>query len=99
MRETNEKSEGTLVEATIRENVAFFQNNPVKQLEVSNPEGYNIRSAQIYDMSGKLVLQKSDIGTQRNFNFSTANLSDGVYLVKLITSENVDIDYKMVIYN
>jgi len=89
----------TIAEETIRGSVDFFQNNNVKQLEVSNPDRYDIASGQIFDMSGKLVVHKSDIGNQSRFTFSTANLSDGVYLVKLTTVDNLDIDYKMVIYN
>ena len=50
-------------------------------------------------MSGKLVISEKNIGTVSNFSFSTANLSDGVYLVKLTTIDNVDIDYKITIYN
>ena len=89
----------TALENIIRSSFGFFQNNPVKQLEVSNPEGYDIITAHIFDMTGKLVVNKSNIGTSRNFTFSTANLSDGVYLVKLITLENIDVDYKIVVHN
>jgi len=90
---------GTAIENNVRSSFGFFQNNPVKQLEVSNPEGYDIITAHIFDMTGKLVVNKSNIGTSRNFTFSTANLSDGVYLVKLITFENIDVNYKIVIHN
>ncbi len=89
----------TALENIVRSSFGFFQNNPVKQLEVSNPEGYDIMTAHIFDMTGKLVVNKSNIGTSRNFTFSTANLSDGVYLVKLITLENIDVNYKIVIHN
>ena len=89
----------TALENIIRSSFGFFQNNPVKQLEVSNPEGYDIMTAHIFDMTGKLVVNKSNIGTSRNFTFSTANLSDVVYLVKLITFENIDVNYKIVIHN
>ncbi|MCW8980440.1 MAG: T9SS type A sorting domain-containing protein [Altibacter sp.] len=81
------------------ESVEFFQNNPVSQLEVTNPEGYTIKSAHIYDMSGKLVVSRNDIGDAKNFTFSTATLSDGVYLVKLTTDDDIAIDYKITIRN
>ncbi|MCH7785120.1 MAG: T9SS type A sorting domain-containing protein [Bacteroidetes bacterium] len=90
---------GNELENNVRSSFGFFQNNPVKQLEISNPEGYDIITAHIFDMTGKLVVNKSNIGTSRNFTFSTANLSDGVYLVKLITLENIDVNYKIVIHN
>ena len=80
-------------------NVDFFQNNRVAQLEVSNPEGYNITSALIFDMSGKLVLNRKDLGDSTRLTFSTATFSDGVYIVKLTTSDNVTIDYKMNVHN
>ena len=90
---------GNELENNVRSSFGFFQNNLVKQLEISNPEGYDIITAHIFDMTGKLVVNKSNIGTSRNFTFSTANLSDGVYLVKLITLENIDVDYKIVVHN
>ncbi|MFK5981900.1 MAG: T9SS type A sorting domain-containing protein [Flavobacteriaceae bacterium] len=98
-REVNESSEGTLAIAKAQDNVSFFQNNPYKQLEISNPEGYNIKNAQVFDMLGKLVVDRSNLGSSRNLSISTANLSDGVYIIRLLTSENVNIDYKMIIKN
>jgi hypothetical protein len=80
-------------------NVDFFQNNRVAELEVSNPEGYDIKSASIFDMSGKLVLNQQDLGNSTRFTFSTSNFSDGVYIVKLTTTDNIVIDYKMTVYN
>lgn len=99
MNETMEISKGTIAENNIIASVEFFQNNNTKQLEVSNPDRQDIKSGQIFDMSGKLVINKSNIGNHSSFTFSTANLSDGVYLVKLTTVENVDIDYKIVVSN
>ncbi|NNM10156.1 MAG: T9SS type A sorting domain-containing protein, partial [Flavobacteriaceae bacterium] len=97
--DTNRSSESNQRTMEIEANVDFFQNNPVAQLEVSNPEGYNIKSAMIFDMSGKLVLNQNDLGDSTRFTFSTATFSDGVYIVKLTTSENVVIDYKMTVHN
>jgi hypothetical protein len=80
-------------------NVNFFQNNPVQQLEVSNPEGYTIKSAMVYDMNGKLVIQEKNLGAKNKYSFYTGNLSDGVYLVKLTTTEDVSIDSKVIVHN
>jgi hypothetical protein len=96
---TFELSEGTILTNEVRENVDFFQNNPVKQLEVTNPEGYTIKKAQIFDISGKLVISERDLGDASSFTFSTALLSDGVYMVRLTTIENIQVDYKMVVHN
>ena len=98
-RTTMNESEGTRETNKILESVDFFQNNPAKQLEVTNPKGYNIVSAQFFDMSGKLVFSQDNVGDSKKFTFPTGNLSDGVYLVKLTTQDNVGIDYKMIIHN
>lgn len=79
--------------------VNLFQNNPAQRLQVSNPEGYKLKSISVYDMSGKLVISESNLGDNTNYSFFTGNLSDGVYLVKLATVDDMIIDYKSVIMN
>lgn len=79
--------------------INFFQNNRAGQLEVGNPDGYEISSAHIFDMNGRLVLERFELGNSMSFVFPTSNLSDGVYLVKLTTSDNQVIDYKMSVFN
>jgi hypothetical protein len=92
-------TEGTIVKEETKASLDFFQNNPLKQLEIRNPEGYNIKSAMVYDMAGKLVINKTNLGNNSIITLPTSNVSDGVYLVQLVTSENINIDYKMVIKN
>jgi hypothetical protein len=89
----------TTAQNELAENVDFFQNNPIAQLEISNPEGYNIRSVAIFDMSGKLILIQENLGTQSRLSFPTTNFSDGIYLVKLSTVDNLTLDYKITVFN
>ncbi len=77
----------------------FFQNNRASQLEVGNPEKYEILSATMFDMAGRMVYRKTNLGNDNRFQFPTGNLSDGVYIVKLTTSDNIVIDYKMSVKN
>jgi len=83
--------------ALIMADVTVFQNNRARQLEVSNPEGYTLKSASVYDMSGKLVISENNLGDSNRYSFYTGNLSDGVYLVKLVTSDDIIVDYKAVV--
>ena len=83
----------------LKENVDFFQNNPNAQLEVTNPEGYDVKALNIFDMSGKLVLTQENLGAQRKLSFPTANFSDGIYLVKLTTVDNFTTDFKITVFN
>lgn len=87
------------IQGRTAETVEFYQNNRLGVLEVSNPEGHDIKQALVFDMTGKLVFEKANIGTEKRFSFPTSNLSDGVYLVKLQTVDNVDISYKTSVYN
>lgn len=80
-------------------NMRFFQNNPIGQLEVANPEGHDIQTANIFDISGKLIAWKQEIGTQRSFSFPTGRLSDGVYIVKLMTTSNQVVTHKISVVN
>ncbi|PIV49069.1 MAG: hypothetical protein COS19_10495 [Flavobacteriaceae bacterium CG02_land_8_20_14_3_00_34_13] len=79
--------------------VEIFQNNRISQLEVYNPEVIDIKNASVYDMSGKLVINEKNLGKQQRYSFSTANLSSGIYLVKLITTDDAVIDYKVTVHN
>jgi hypothetical protein len=83
----------------ILEDLDFFQNNPAQQLEVVNKEGYDIRTANIFDMSGKLVYTNSNVGNSSRFTFPTGNLSDGMYIVMLTTAENIEVNYKISVQN
>ena len=83
----------------VLDDVDFFQNNTAQQLEVANPKGYNIASANIFGMSGKLVYTVSNLGNNTSLNFPTGNLSNGIYLVILITAGNIPINYKITVYN
>lgn len=86
-------------ENALTTNVSFFQNNSIKQLEIRNPEAHSLKSASVYDMSGKLVISERNLGDNTNYSFYTGNLSSGVYLVKLITENDIVIDYKAVVHN
>ena len=80
-------------------NVNFFQNNPEQRLEVRNPQGYTLKSASMYDINGKLVIHEKNLGDNNNYSFYTGHLSDGVYIVKLLTADDVAIDYKAIVMN
>jgi Secretion system C-terminal sorting domain len=83
----------------IKGNINLFQNNPAKQLELTNPESYDIKEVNIFDMSGKLVYIEKNVGNSNRYTFPTYNFSDGVYLVKLNTNDNLTIDYKINVFN
>lgn len=84
---------------TFKAQVDVFQNNPNQQLEIKNPYNYDIKSMNVFDMTGKLVIAEKNLGERGHYSFPTGNLSDGVYIVKMTTTSDMQIDYKVVVMN
>ncbi|PQB04277.1 hypothetical protein BST85_04700 [Aureitalea marina] len=93
-----EEEAGQLI-AEIKESIDVVQNNRSAHMEISNPEGYDIAQANIFDINGKLVLSEQNVGNSRRYSFPTGNLSDGIYIVKLNTTDNITLDYKISVFN
>lgn len=77
----------------------IFQDNNNSVLTIKNPELIDIDQVAVFDVSGKLVFNKTDLQTQEFYSFPSNNLSDGIYIVKLMTADNVDISKKVSVYN
>jgi hypothetical protein len=77
----------------------IIQNNTEQELTISNPDLISVKSCSVYDMSGKLILSKTNLGTEPEYSFSTHGLSDGIYIVKLLTSKSQDFGRKVSIFN
>ncbi|MFV8340729.1 T9SS type A sorting domain-containing protein [Flavobacterium sp. LB3P21] len=75
------------------------QDNTIKKLIISNPFQKEIDSFGLYDVMGRLVLLKSQLGTDSSYTFSTSNLSDGIYIVKLITTDKSEMGMKIIVKN
>ena len=75
-----------------------LQNNTNQQLEISNPEQVELKSCALYDMTGKLIFSKANLGSDVNYTFSTAGLSEGIYIVKLMTAKGQDFGKKISIF-
>jgi hypothetical protein len=80
---------------------SFFiaQDNYNQLLKASNPDTRNFKSFSLYDISGKKVLFKNNLGTEQNYSFSTSGLSYGVYIAVFLTDDNEKISQKIIISN
>jgi hypothetical protein len=81
----------------IKETVVAFQNNVRQLLTVSNPNLLDIKAVTLFDISGKLLFNNVNLGARSSYEFSTASLSDGVYLVKVQSSGGQSIVQKIII--
>ena len=94
------KKEVTLgIDSAESSNFIMYQNNTTKNLTINNPKQKELVACNLYDIVGKLIFTKKDLGSNTDYSFSTAGLSDGIYIVKLITTENPDIGKKIIIKN
>ncbi|WP_320815254.1 T9SS type A sorting domain-containing protein [Flavobacterium sp.] len=75
-----------------------FQNNDNAMLTVVNTLKKDVTSIDLYDVTGKIVVSKVNLGKSEQYEISTSGLSAGIYIVKLTTRDNLSIDKKVSIY-
>lgn len=75
------------------------QDNVNKNLIINNPQQLELVNCSLYDVVGRSVFSKDKLGTDSSYAFSTANLSNGVYIVKLTTSDKAEMGTKIIIKN
>ncbi|EPR73745.1 hypothetical protein ADIWIN_1382 [Winogradskyella psychrotolerans RS-3] len=64
------------------------QDNKQHQLSVQNPNGLDIKSIEVYDVTGKRIIQLNVDAIEDNYNLSTLRLSNGVYVVNVTSQAN-----------
>jgi len=75
-----------------------FQNNTNSMLTVVNTLNKDIITLEMYDVTGKRVINKTKLGTSSQIEISTSSLSDGVYIVTLKTNEGLTLSRKVSVY-
>ena len=91
------KDEALRTPTTTKAPLFVYQNNKSEMLTISNPNLEYIQSVQLYDLLGKLVLDKHDLGAHELYQFSTTNLSAAVYQVQLVTKDSGKMGQKILI--
>ena len=82
-----------------KSNFFIIQDNSNRLLKASNPDFISFKSFYLYDIAGKTVRSKENLGAEENYNFSTSGLSSGVYIATFITVDNEKIAQKVIISN
>ncbi len=91
---------GTLgVDTLAKNNFVVFQDNTTKNLTINNPSKLEIISCGLYDVAGKLIFHKTQLGTELSYRYPTSNLSDGIYIVKLSGTDKIEMGQKIIIKN
>lgn len=76
-----------------------FQNNKNSMLTIVNSLAKDVVDCKVYDVAGKLVITKKNLGKNNLIELPTGALSDGVYIVKLNTADNVSVEKKVIVGN
>lgn len=78
---------------------SIFQNNTLSQLVIANPDALNITSIALVDIAGKQIFNKFNLANNERHEFSTKNLSDGVYVVTVTLKSNETLNKKIIVSN
>lgn len=92
-------SESLGIESFTIDDFIIYQDNTESLLYVLNPKQLDIKQIALYGISGKQVLNHTNLKSQDNYQFSTENLSDGVYVAKISLSSGQDISKKVIVAN
>jgi hypothetical protein len=91
---------GTLgINDNVSQSFLVQQNNIAKTLTISNPLQKELVSYGLYDVTGKLIFSKNRLGTDSSYVFSTSDLSDGIYIVKLTSIDKMEMGTKIIVKN
>lgn len=75
------------------------QDNLKKNLIITNPLQLDLAACSLYDVVGRLIFTKNNLGTDSSYTFPTSNLSNGIYIVKLSSNNKIGMSKKIIIKN
>ena len=96
---TFQATEALNTEEIADEDFVVFQNTKNAELTILNPNGLDIKSVTLFDVTGKVVIDAKNLGTQNDYRFSTQSLSEGVYIATVAVDSNQTTSKKVMIKN
>jgi len=87
------------VEETKNQDLFIRQDNANKSFTINNPLLLEIDNCTVYDLVGRVVFAKKQLGTNASYTFPTSNLSSGIYIVKLSTNDKLEMGQKIIVKN
>ena len=71
----------------------------MSQLVIANPEFLEIKSVVLTDVTGKQIFSKLNLSKTSRYEFSTKNLSDGIYVATVTLKNSNTLSKKVIIAN
>lgn len=75
------------------------QDNINKNLIINNPSQIELATCSLYDVVGRLIFTKTNLGKDFNYILPTSDLSNGIYIVKLTTIDKSEKGQKIIVEN
>lgn len=94
-----EEEELEITENDVVNSFNVYQNNTNSLLTIKNPGGYIVKAFTMYDITGKLIFNKQNLGNNEEYTFPTNTLSNGMYLTKVVTDQDFEITKKVMVQN
>jgi hypothetical protein len=100
-RDTSREILGEILdnEAEVTGSFDVYQNNTSNQFIIKNPQSHIVKSFIMYDVTGKMIFNKQNLGNELEYSFPTNNLSSGTYITKITTNQNFEITKKVIVNN
>jgi len=77
----------------------IIQNNDRQAFTVFNPNGLEVSSISLFDLSGKELISSKENTSNNSYTFETADFSTGIYIVRVITTDQRESAVKVSINN
>ena len=83
----------------VKRSFNIYQNNGRAELTVLNPLQTELKEVNVFDISGRLLVSKLNEGTSEKVIIPSNAWSDGVYIVRVITRDNIEYTKKVSVRN
>lgn len=77
--------------------IGMYQNNVSGLLMIKNPTRIDLATLILYDVAGKQMMLKKDLGKNESYECATAMLSEGVYIAKITTKDGKEMTKKIAV--
>ena len=98
-RASEELEEIINTEEAVTSSFNVYQNNTNSMLTIKNPKAYIVKSFTMYDVTGKVIYNKQNLGNNEVYTFPTNTLSSGMYVTKVVTDQDFEISKKVMVHN
>ncbi|WP_405572416.1 T9SS type A sorting domain-containing protein [Winogradskyella sp. Asnod2-B02-A] len=71
-------------QSNIKDQFDIFVNNQESRFTILNPNLRDLKSFQVYDINGRMVLSHSISTIESSYSYPSKNLSEGIYVAKIL---------------